>query len=661
MDESFEITRPPIISKEKPERKAARLAGLLLGASILLFFVIQLKRAWVSDDAFITFRTIDNFLNGYGLVWNIGERVQTYTHPLWMLVLSAASFLTHDLVFTSIFISIALTSAAIFLLVKFIAVSRLSALFMVIVLILSNAFVDYSTSGLENPLSHILLIIFFTIYYTKKPSIGKIFWLSFVASLGALNRLDLALIFTPVLLYALIETKQAKGILAMIAGFIPLLLWEIFSIGYYGFPFPNTAYAKLNTGIPAVDLALQGIAYIKDSLLVDPITLVMIGSGVLLAFLSKEKRNIPIAIGVLLYLLYILKIGGDFMSGRFLAAPLLCSLVIIARYDLTSLPPFQTSLLFATVIVLGLISPTPTLNLWEADLTPKQRSAMVNDSKVSNERRFYGWSTSLMRINPTSRVPDHPYAQAGLQAQENGTDIIRRITVGMFGYYAGPSVYIVDELALGDALLARLPATRDDRWRIGHFQRTIPDGYLETLESGENVLADANLAQFYDQLALITRGGLLSPERLAAIWKMNTGRFVSLIDFDTYRYPKLIQVSQAQVSQPRQTETAWDEPGNTTFQDSGIEIDMGNLVSPSQIELSLDGNNAYQIVYLNHGRQIAQQKLSRLSSQPGMKISCLTVPPRVKPNGFDKIRIFSVQGDENYSLGYLSLKNCAGS
>jgi hypothetical protein len=44
----------------------------------------------MSDDAYITLRTVDNWVNGRGLVWNTAERVQTYTHPLWMLLLSAA-------------------------------------------------------------------------------------------------------------------------------------------------------------------------------------------------------------------------------------------------------------------------------------------------------------------------------------------------------------------------------------------------------------------------------------------------------------------------------------------------------------------------------------------------------------------------------------------
>ncbi len=51
---------------------------LLLAAIALL----ALKCAWVSDDAYITFRTVDNFVHGHGLRWNTGERVQAYTNPL---------------------------------------------------------------------------------------------------------------------------------------------------------------------------------------------------------------------------------------------------------------------------------------------------------------------------------------------------------------------------------------------------------------------------------------------------------------------------------------------------------------------------------------------------------------------------------------------------
>jgi arabinofuranosyltransferase len=71
--------------------------------------------------------------------------------------------------------------------------------------------------------------------------------------------------------------------------------------------------------------------------------------------------------------------------------------------------------------------------------------------------------------------------------------------------------------------------------RIGHLERPIPDGYLETLMTGENQLQDRNLAAYYDKLRLVTRGPLFSWERLKTIVEMNLGKYDHLIDKDFYR------------------------------------------------------------------------------------------------------------------------------
>ena len=64
---------------------------------IIVFSIFYLFSAWVADDAYITFRTIENFHQGYGLRWNIIERVQTYTHPLWMFNLLLGKYIIDDL------------------------------------------------------------------------------------------------------------------------------------------------------------------------------------------------------------------------------------------------------------------------------------------------------------------------------------------------------------------------------------------------------------------------------------------------------------------------------------------------------------------------------------------------------------------------------------
>jgi len=100
-----------------PHRLVRYLAMRLLPLLLLLAYAIVLVRtAWMCDDAFITLRTVDNFVQGYGLVWNVGERVQAYTHPLWMFLLSAFYAFTREPYFTTLAISMALSLATVTLL-----------------------------------------------------------------------------------------------------------------------------------------------------------------------------------------------------------------------------------------------------------------------------------------------------------------------------------------------------------------------------------------------------------------------------------------------------------------------------------------------------------------------------------------------------------------
>ena len=80
-----------------------------------------------------------------------------------------------------------------------------------------------------------------------------------------------------------------------------------------------------------------------------------------------------------------------------------------------------------------------------------------------------------------------------------------------------------------------MPAMAAQMLRIGHLERYIPDGYLETLLTGENMLKDENIAAYYDKIRLITRGPLFTRERWKAILNMNLGRYDYLIDWEYYK------------------------------------------------------------------------------------------------------------------------------
>jgi arabinofuranosyltransferase len=507
--------------------KKPNLTAIIVRAALLLIIAITLLRtAWVNDDAFITLRTVDNFINGYGLNWNPGERVQVYTHPLWMFLLSGFYALTHEAYLTTLAVSILLSLAVVILVSLAFTDDLFSISIGLVILCLSPAFVEYATSGLENPLTYFLLTLFLILFFRfeERPTNLQVFFLGLVASLAMVNRLDTGLFYLPALFMVLLKQRSWRSFWILVASSFPFLLWEAFSLLYYGFPFPNTAYAKLSTGISQSDLFWQGWRYFENLYRWDPLTLFTILAGMSLAFIVGKRGERAIAFGNLLSLFYILYIGGDFMSGRFFAGPLLVSVILLMRL----IPPFPKgvkSAILVSVLILGFMVHSPTqLN------TPKSSETAIGPDGIADERAFYYNDSGLLNIDwHAPIIPNHPWAHDGLALRARG-GVSVEYSIGYLGYFAGPDVHIVDRYALADPLLARLPIPNPKEWRIGHFIREVPKGYVESLESGSNQLIDPDLAEYYAKLKLITTGKILDPERLKTILEMNLGKYDRLIE-----------------------------------------------------------------------------------------------------------------------------------
>jgi arabinofuranosyltransferase len=596
---------------------------IIVALFIGIFCVVLLRTAWVSDDAYITLRTVDNFVNGYGLTWNIAERVQAYTHPLWMFVLSGVYFITHEAFFSTIAVSIVFSLAALVILNRTIARSLPGALLGITILIFSRAYIDYSTSGLENPLTHLLLVLFFALYLTREWCFRTLVLLALIAALGMLNRMDILLLFAPTLAYASFRLfpmlKQRTGY-ALALGFVPFVLWELFALWYYGFLFPNTAYAKLNTGMERAVLVEQGMYYLIDSLSFDPITLLAIGCGIALPFFTRQRHTLPIVLGIVLYLIYVVYIGGDFMRGRFLAAPLLCAVIIITfhftTHALTRVAP--------VLVVIALIALLPDYH----------SSNFLARHGIADERANYYYSSGLFNVQ---RLRDMPRSDTetirDLLAQQFSMESVATVsTIGLIGFRAGPEVHIIDTAALADPLLARLPAIRYVSWRPGHFYRRVPDGYANTLKTGENMIEDEQLARYYNHLAYVTRGPLFDIRRLQAIWHINSGAYDQLINFDAYRYPTMVRVHVSEIQGGQQAPR--------TLTDSGIEIDFEGQQHQPHLEIELSQDDDYQLVYFNGATEVGRQDIeaSQLAPHP-LALYVRDVPAEAIATGYTRLRV----------------------
>ena len=258
--------------------------------ALLVLLVVLVRTAWVCDDAFITFRTVDNLLHGFGPRWNVAERVQAYTHPLWMLTLAASQLIARQGPYlTSILVSLACSIATAALLAFGIARSRWQGTLAVLILVNAKSFMDFSTSGLENALSHLLIVAYVSLRLSTPPA--RAWRPIFAASLLLVNRQDLIWLVGPSVVAFARAIPSTRRLKAILAGLLPLLLWETFSVVYYGFFVPNTAFAKLDTGIPERELLAQGLWYLQESWQHDPLTLSVVLVSILVAF--AKARDVP--------------------------------------------------------------------------------------------------------------------------------------------------------------------------------------------------------------------------------------------------------------------------------------------------------------------------------------------------------------------------------
>ena len=531
-------TSPSRAPSPPSEDRIRRVAWALLGLAL----VALVASAWIHEDAYITFRVIENFVDGRGLTWNPAERVQVYTHPLWLLVLTPLTALTGEYYFTSLALTALLTLGTFHLVIFRASRSVEVGCAAAFALLLSKAFLDYATTGLEDSLTRLLLVLFALRLLVPGPERPRnLGLLALLTALGTLSRPDALLLFLPALGVLIVRGSKKGGSLGrplgwLALGFLPLAAWGAFAFFYYGSPLPNTAYAKLGMGVPRPWLLMQSGFYLWNSLLRDPVTLGLTLAACVVAVRRPHPVATPLAAGSALYLAYVVWIGGGYMSGRLLSAPLFLAVLALGRYPAHRW--WRRRPLVALGLALLALAPRIYGPLVFED------TGKIDPHGIGDERRLYYPFTGLLPSLGEGLWPDH-YLRARGQTARGGPPVQVAGTVGMYGFYAGPEVHVVDWHGLTDPLLARLPAivtgpfVNDEptNWRPGHGWRPIPEGYLESLRHGENRIEDPELARYYEAIRRVTRGELWDPERLVTALELNLGRLDRWRDAYVARHP----------------------------------------------------------------------------------------------------------------------------
>lgn len=618
---------------EAPPALAARLLAVAFFAAVLL------PTAWLCDDAFITIRTVDNLVHGFGLRWNIAERVQTFTHPLWVFLLTPVHAVVGSGYLTLTIASLTTSVAAAGVFAFAVARSWGALVLGVAALALSRSFVDYSTSGLENPLTHLLIVAFVAVLLragTMTPRRAGA--LACLAALAALNRLDTVLLFGPALAWALARAPERRRALAAMAlGALPLALWLLFALVYFGFPLPNTYYAKVGTGVSQSYLWAHGISYVLNLLRHDRVAAFLLLTALVAIPVRRSGREVSMVAGIVLYGIYVVHVGGDFMAGRFFTAPFVAAVALLAGARAPWFAPGHPAFVAgaAALLLLGFTAPRPTLLPEPAGAEARDIATLIDPSGVSDERGFYAPHTALSVQRASRLMPDHSWSRAGEADRRAGTRVAVRGSIGFYGYHAGPRVHVVDPMALTDPLLARLPAA-GDRPRIGHYERRIPEGYLAGLEAGENRVEHPRLREFHERLRLIVSGPLFSPERLKALVLMNLGRFDRLIDREAYRRPATSSIAVA---------AAEGDPGRLRVPEVAGKVPPGGLTislparwHAARLAVEVGGRGLLRTSLLRHGEPVAVLSDREVGGASGDAPHVERLPAEAAAAGYDGLR-----------------------
>ena len=508
----------PLIAGVLPA-SAERRQQLVAVVFLALFLCAYINTAWVSEDAFITFRTVDNALHGLGLTWNPDERVQTYTHPLWLGLLLPLTALFRDPYYVSIGLCFVLTLFVLLTLLRLARPLGLASGIAFASLLWSRAFVDFSSSGLENSLTHAALVAYAWCWLEMRDGRRKTLVLTLLFSALFLSRPDNVVIAGPSFAMYLWTRRDEwrAAFRPLIVGAIPAVAWVVFSIFYYGSPVPNTALAKVQTGVTWAQNFTQAVRYFAWTVENDPLSLLIMALGVAYGVFGAQRRlTSPLAANIVAWAIYLFYVGADYMGGRFFSAPcvLAVALLVVAFRQCRS---GKGAFILLTVMVIKVSILQVTL-LSPSDFSHRD----IAPSGIADERGFY---YQELGFKPVQERGIWVYHRWLLQGRSIGKvpGIYTRGTIGMTGYTAGPKIHWIDPLALAEPFLARLPARTNTR--VGHYERAFPPGFLDSETTGENRLNDPGLAELYNDVRLATRAPLLADGRAAAIWRLNSGYY----------------------------------------------------------------------------------------------------------------------------------------
>jgi arabinofuranosyltransferase len=498
-------------------------------------------RRWMSDDGFINLRVVDQLLHGHGPVFNAGERVEASTSPLWVLLLAATRTVVFFVPLEWIAVvcglvgsvaGLAMAERGAWLLAQRTVGRRdRSSLFLPVGALVVAAlppFWDFATSGLEGGMTVAWLGASFWALASRLPeqpdydagsrSTRAMWGAAVVIGLGPLIRPDLAL-FSAAFFVALVIVDGNRRWQHRIAlGFVCIaapLAYEVFRMAFFGTLVPNTALAK-DPGIAAWDRGADyAWDFVKPYWLWLPFVVLSGLIAVRIAEGTKYRRIAPLSItlapvsAALVYTLYIVRIGGDFMHARLLLPALFGFMLPVAIVQLRTLRVLAAVGLAAIWALICLLWLRVPYDFAGPHLLDNERGGWVQRTGSRNPVMLDDFAASWAQYGTDAKqraargervfqVVRSPAYESSLTLplapDVKAKGVVAFPAIGQLAYAAGTDVYVVDLLGLGDPIVSRVKVQANQVFWPGHNKLTDPSWAIARFADPTAPITDPALA-----------------------------------------------------------------------------------------------------------------------------------------------------------------------
>jgi arabinofuranosyltransferase len=324
-------------------RARAFTAGLAFVVVAQAFLIVTGPGDPFVDDAWISLRYARNLVEGHGLVFNPGERVEGYTHPLWVLLdtLIVALQLSPRLVLSLLGVACWIAAAsATRRAARDSGASAEAQMFAGAIVAFAAMGVFWGLSGLETAAFAWALVE--AVRLTRSAVRGQSPGIAagMVFGLACLLRPEGALALLIVIVVTIgAAAREGTGRPALrVAGrvlagsVITYAPWQLFRVVYYGALLPNTFFAK-SGGDPRW-LLERGATYLFETAAKGPLVPLALALAVAPRAFRRWETLAPAAVAFAL-IGFTLWVGGDYLPfGRFVVPTLpLLALAVAGTID----------------------------------------------------------------------------------------------------------------------------------------------------------------------------------------------------------------------------------------------------------------------------------------------------------------------------------------